>query len=59
MKKLDLTRRMIELSGSSVKDETTPGSNIEIEITGPPPGEKLYEKLFIGDFPLRLHIPEL
>ncbi|NHB62933.1 polysaccharide biosynthesis protein, partial [Photorhabdus sp. RW14-46] len=45
----DLARKMINLSGLSVKDETTPHGDIEIKITGLRPGEKLYEELLIGD----------
>lgn len=51
VKIMDLARRMIELSGLSVKDEHTPDGDIEIEITGLRPGEKLYEELLIGDHP--------
>jgi FlaA1/EpsC-like NDP-sugar epimerase len=45
----DLARRMIELSGLIVRDEQNPDGDIEIEITGLRPGEKLYEELLIGD----------
>lgn len=48
---LDLARRMVELSGLTVKDESHPDGDIEIEITGLRPGEKLYEELLIGDNP--------
>jgi FlaA1/EpsC-like NDP-sugar epimerase len=48
---MDLARRMVELSGLIVKDEQTPDGDIEIEITGLRPGEKLYEELLIGDSP--------
>jgi FlaA1/EpsC-like NDP-sugar epimerase len=34
-----------------VKDEQTPDGDIEIDITGLRPGEKLYEELLIGDNP--------
>jgi len=34
-----------------VKDEQNPDGDIEIEITGLRPGEKLYEELLIGDNP--------
>ncbi len=51
VKIMDLARRMIELSGLTVKDEQNPGGDIEIEITGLRPGEKLYEELLIGDNP--------
>ncbi|MBS9442716.1 polysaccharide biosynthesis protein [Photorhabdus heterorhabditis] len=45
----DLARKMINLSGLSVKDEINPHGDIEIKITGLRPGEKLYEELLIGD----------
>jgi len=51
VKIMDLARRMIELSGLTVKDEGNPYGDIEIEITGLRPGEKLYEELLIGDNP--------
>lgn len=51
VKIIDLARRMIELSGLTVKDEENPDGDIEIEITGLRPGEKLYEELLIGDNP--------
>lgn len=49
VKIMDLARRMIELSGLAVKDDQNPDGDIEIEITGLRPGEKLYEELLIGD----------
>ncbi len=48
---MDLARRMIELSGLTMRDQTTPDGDIAIEITGLRPGEKLYEELLIGDNP--------
>jgi len=51
VKIMDLARRMIELSGLTVKDEQNPDGDIEIETTGLRPGEKLYEELLIGDNP--------
>lgn len=51
VKIMDLARRMVELSGLTVRDENNPGGDIEIEITGLRPGEKLYEELLIGDNP--------
>lgn len=48
---MDLARRMIELSGLTLKDEQNPDGEIEVEITGLRPGEKLYEELLIGDNP--------
>lgn len=46
---VDLARRMIQLTGLSVRDENVPGGDISIEFTGLRPGEKLYEELLIGD----------
>jgi FlaA1/EpsC-like NDP-sugar epimerase len=51
VKVMDLARRMIELSGLVVKDESNPNGDIEIQVTGLRPGEKLYEELLIGDNP--------
>jgi FlaA1/EpsC-like NDP-sugar epimerase len=51
VKIMDLARRMIELSGLTLKDEQNPEGDIGIEITGLRPGEKLYEELLIGDNP--------
>ena len=51
VKIMDLARRMIELSGLTVRDDQNPEGDIEIEITGLRPGEKLYEELLIGDNP--------
>ncbi|MFA5627841.1 MAG: nucleoside-diphosphate sugar epimerase/dehydratase [Thiohalomonadaceae bacterium] len=51
VKIIDLAYRMIELSGLTVQDEQNQDGDIEIEITGLRPGEKLYEELLIGDNP--------
>ena len=51
VKIIDLARRMIELSGLTVREETNPEGDIEIEVTGLRPGEKLYEELLIGNNP--------
>ncbi len=51
VKIMDLARRMVELSGLTVKDEQHPEGDIEIAVTGLRPGEKLYEELLIGDNP--------
>jgi len=51
VKIMDLARRMVELSGLEVRDEENPDGDIEIQITGLRPGEKLYEELLIGDNP--------
>jgi FlaA1/EpsC-like NDP-sugar epimerase len=52
VKILDLARRMIELSGFSVRDANNPDGDIEIKVTGLRPGEKLYEELLIGENPI-------
>jgi FlaA1/EpsC-like NDP-sugar epimerase len=46
---IDLARRMIELNGLQVLDETNPGGDIEIRIVGIRPGEKLFEELLIDE----------
>ena len=51
VKIMDLARRMVELSGLSVRDDVNPEGDIEIRVTGLRPGEKLYEELLIGDNP--------
>jgi FlaA1/EpsC-like NDP-sugar epimerase len=51
VKVIDLARRIVELSGLSVRDETNPSGDIEIIVTGLRPGEKLFEELLIGDNP--------
>lgn len=48
VKIIDLAERMVELSGFSLRNEDNPDGQIEIEITGLRPGEKLYEELLIG-----------
>ena len=44
----DVARKMIEGAGLSVQDEANPDGDIEIQITGLRPGEKLHEELLIG-----------
>ncbi|WP_431796728.1 nucleoside-diphosphate sugar epimerase/dehydratase [Cupriavidus metallidurans] len=51
VKIMDLAKRMIQLSGLSIRDERNPDGDIEIRVTGLRPGEKLYEELLIGDNP--------
>jgi FlaA1/EpsC-like NDP-sugar epimerase len=51
VKIMDLARRMVQLSGLSVRDATHPTGDIEISVTGLRVGEKLYEELLIGDNP--------
>ena len=51
----DLIIKMIKLSGLSMKSEKNLDGDIEIEITGLRPGEKLYEELLIGDNPQKTY----
>jgi FlaA1/EpsC-like NDP-sugar epimerase len=51
VKIIELAQRMIELSGLTVKNADNPNGDIEIEVTGLRPGEKLYEELLIGNNP--------
>ncbi|MEN9984297.1 MAG: hypothetical protein RI918_2266, partial [Pseudomonadota bacterium] len=51
VKILDLARRMAQLSGLTLRDESNPDGDIDIEVTGLRPGEKLYEELLIGGNP--------
>jgi FlaA1/EpsC-like NDP-sugar epimerase len=48
---VDLAKRMIELSGLRLRDAANPDGDIEIEVVGLRPGEKLYEELLIGENP--------
>ncbi|MGO8828755.1 MAG: polysaccharide biosynthesis protein [Steroidobacteraceae bacterium] len=45
----DLAKRMIHLTGMTVRDEEHPDGDIEIAFTGLRPAEKLYEELLIGN----------
>ncbi|MFI2810758.1 MULTISPECIES: polysaccharide biosynthesis protein [Microbulbifer] len=45
----DLARRLIQIMGHTVRDEENTEGDIEIQITGLRPGEKLYEELLLGD----------
>ena len=47
VKILELARRLINLSGLEIKDESNPEGDIEIIFTGLRSGEKLYEELLI------------
>jgi FlaA1/EpsC-like NDP-sugar epimerase len=44
----ELARRMIKLTGLTVRDASNPDGDIEIEYSGLRPGEKLFEELLIG-----------
>ncbi|MBF0440173.1 MAG: polysaccharide biosynthesis protein [Magnetococcales bacterium] len=49
VKILDLARRMIQLSGLTLRDANNPDGDVAIQFTGLRAGEKLYEELLIGD----------
>jgi FlaA1/EpsC-like NDP-sugar epimerase len=49
VKIIDLARRMVNLSGLTLRNEKNVDGDIAIEIVGLRPGEKLYEELLIGD----------
>jgi FlaA1/EpsC-like NDP-sugar epimerase len=55
----DLAKRMVELSGLSVKNPQTGEGDIEIVVTGLRPGEKLYEELLIGENPTSTTHPRI
>lgn len=56
---IDLARRMTVLSGLSIRDQDHPDGDIELQITGLRPGEKLYEELLIGENPLPTDHPRI
>ena len=51
VKNIDLAKRMVELSGLQVQDDSHPEGDIAIKVVGLRPGEKLYEELLIGENP--------
>ena len=55
----DLARRIIELSGFTLKNEVNPKGDIDIKITGLRPGEKLHEELLTGDDPSPTQHPRI
>jgi FlaA1/EpsC-like NDP-sugar epimerase len=55
----DLARKMIELSGLSLRDEQHPLGEIELQFVGLRPGEKLYEELLIGNDPQSTNHPRI
>ena len=59
VKIMDLARRMVALSGKTIRDAEHPEGDIEIHITGLRPGEKLYEELLIGDNPVPTSHPRI
>ena len=55
----DLISKMINLSGFEIKDNKNLTGDIEIEIIGLRPGEKLYEELLLGDSPQKTNHPKI
>ena len=55
----DLAKRMVELSGLSVKNLEKGSGDIEIVVSGLRPGEKLYEELLIGENPTSTPHPRI
>jgi Predicted nucleoside-diphosphate sugar epimerases len=58
VKILDIAKKMIRLSGNSIKDENNP-QGIEILFTGLRPGEKLYEELLIDENDAKTDHPKI
>lgn len=56
---IDLARKLIELSGLTVRDTDNEDGDIQIQITGLRPGEKLYEELLIGENPTKTAHPRI
>lgn len=59
VKILDLAKRMVMLSGHTLRDTDHPGGDIDIVFIGLRPGEKLYEELLIGDNPQPTAHPQI
>lgn len=55
----DLAKRMIELSGLSLISDENSDGDIEINITGLRPGEKLHEELLIGEAAINTPHPKI
>ena len=49
VKIVNLAKRLINLSGLTIRDHQNPDGDIEIVFSGLRPGEKLYEELLIGN----------
>lgn len=56
---IDLARKMVALSGMTVRDIDNPDGDVEIVTVGLRPGEKLYEELLIGDDPTNTAHPQI
>ncbi len=49
IKILDLAKKLINISGYSIKNENNPNGEIEIKYIGLQPGEKIFEELYSGE----------
>ena len=59
VKILDLMKRVILLSGLTLQDKDNTDGDIEIQIIGLRPGEKLHEELFLGNNPQKTEHPKI
>ncbi len=59
VKVIDLARRLVTLAGLKVRDAQQPDGDVELQIVGLRPGEKLYEELLIGDNPTATAHPRI
>ena len=59
VKILELAKRMVRLSGLTVRDEKHPNGDIEVKVTGLRPGEKLYEELLVAGDPSPTQHPRI
>lgn len=59
VKILSLIKKMVKLSGLTLKDINNPNGDIEIQVIGLRPGEKLFEELLIGDNPKKTIHPKI
>lgn len=59
VKIVDLARKMIHMSGLTVRDEQNPNGDVAIVFSGLRPGEKLYEELLIGSNVTKTYHPRI
>ena len=59
VKIVGLARKMIQLSGLSVREERNPGGDIEISFTGLRAGEKLFEELLVTESAVSTRHPRI
>ena len=59
VKIIDLAKRMIKLSGLTLKDASNLNGDIEIKEIGLAPGEKLHEELLLGEDPQLTSHPKI